>query len=177
MSRSQPIAAAPHRPAVPYTRTERIRRSCLLAGKTAGDRNAQAVALLCAEGLIDISPNRTRRVTGVSQKNALELIDVMGVLACAGVEWGVPNLTETDLAQMRQQLDELLGSLRSADVATAASAIVNFSAIMISVSGNAGRALIRFHRWHRWRGRTLRTVRPVRCFSYGFRPRCLRLRR
>ena len=28
---------------------------------------------LSAEGLIDISPNRTRRVTDVSQKNALEL--------------------------------------------------------------------------------------------------------
>jgi DNA-binding GntR family transcriptional regulator len=96
----------------------------------------EAVALLSAEGLIAVSPNRTRRVTGVSQKNALELIDVMGVLACAGVEWGVLNLTEADLTQMRRRLDELLGSLRSGDVATAASAIVNFSAIMISVSGN-----------------------------------------
>ena len=71
--------------------------------------------LLSAEGLIDISPNRTRRVTDVSQKNALELIDVMCVLACAGVEWGVPNLTGADLARMRQRLDEMLASLRSGD--------------------------------------------------------------
>ena len=54
----------------------------------------EAIMLLSAEGLIDISPNRTRRVTDVSQKNALELIDVMCVLACAGFEWGVPNLTK-----------------------------------------------------------------------------------
>ena len=78
--------------------------------------------LLSAEGLIDISPNRTRRVTDVSQQNALELIDVMGVLACAGVAWGVPNLTAADLARMRQRLDELLVSLRSGNVATATSA-------------------------------------------------------
>ena len=48
----------------------------------------EAIAQLAAEGLIDIAPNRTRRVTHVTQKNALELIDVIGVLASAGVEWG-----------------------------------------------------------------------------------------
>jgi DNA-binding GntR family transcriptional regulator len=96
----------------------------------------EAIVLLSAEGLIDISPNRTRRVTDVSQKNALELIDVMCVLACAGVEWGVPNLTGADLARMRQRLDEMLASLRSGDVATATSAGADLSTIMISASGN-----------------------------------------
>ena len=76
----------------------------------------EAIALLSAEGLIDISPNRTRQVTDVTQKNALELIDVMCVLACAGFEWGVPNLTETDLDLMRQRQKELLASLRAGDV-------------------------------------------------------------
>ena len=96
----------------------------------------EAIVLLSAQGLIDISPNRTRRVTDVSQKNALELIDVMCVLACAGVEWGVPNLTDADLARMRQRLDEMLASLRSGDVAIATSAAADFSTIMISASGN-----------------------------------------
>ena len=96
----------------------------------------EAIVLLSAEGLIDISPNRTRRVTDVSQKNALELIDVMCVLACAGVEWGVPNLTDADLARMRQLLDEMLASLRSGDVGAATSAGADFSTIMISASGN-----------------------------------------
>lgn len=96
----------------------------------------EAIVLLSAEGLIDISPNRTRRVTGVSQKNALELIDVMCVLACAGMEWGVPNLTGADLTRMRQRLDEMLACLRSGDVATATSAGADFSTIMISASGN-----------------------------------------
>ena len=44
----------------------------------------EAIAQLSVEGLIDIAPNRTRHVTRVTQKNALELIDVMSVLACAG---------------------------------------------------------------------------------------------
>jgi DNA-binding GntR family transcriptional regulator len=96
----------------------------------------EAIALLSAEGLIDISPNRTRRVTHVSQKNALELIDVMRVLACAGVEWGVPSLTGTDLARLRQRLAELVGSLQAGDVATATSVGADFTTIMISASGN-----------------------------------------
>src|ERR1700754_105858 len=71
----------------------------------------EAIAQLAAEGLIDIAPNRTRRVTHVTQKNALELIDVMGVLASAGVEWGVDNLTVSHLARMRQRLRGVVGGL------------------------------------------------------------------
>jgi DNA-binding GntR family transcriptional regulator len=96
----------------------------------------EAIVLLSAEGLIDISPNRTRRVTDVTQKNALELIDVMCVLACAGVEWGVPNLAAADLARMRQKLDAMLAGLGSGDVGAATSAGADFSTIMISASGN-----------------------------------------
>jgi DNA-binding GntR family transcriptional regulator len=96
----------------------------------------EAIAVLSGEGLIDISPNRTRRVTAVSQKNALELIDVMGVLACAGVEWGVPNLTGADLARMRRKLDRMRAGLQAGDVGAAASAGADFSTIMISASGN-----------------------------------------
>jgi DNA-binding GntR family transcriptional regulator len=49
---------------------------------------------------------------------------------------GRANLTEADLARMRQRLDELLASLRSGDVATATSAGADFSTIMILASGN-----------------------------------------
>src|SRR5687768_11987603 len=63
----------------------------------------EAIAQLSVEGLIDIAPNRTRHVTKVTQKTALELIDVLGVLACAGFEWGMENLTENHLGLMRQR--------------------------------------------------------------------------
>src|ERR1700760_1060638 len=63
----------------------------------------EAIAQLSVEGLIDIAPNRTRHVTQVTQKNALELIDVMGVLACAGFEWGMDNLTENHIARSRSR--------------------------------------------------------------------------
>jgi DNA-binding GntR family transcriptional regulator len=43
----------------------------------------EAVAQLTTEGLIDLAPNRVRRVSVITRKNALDLLDVMGVLACA----------------------------------------------------------------------------------------------
>ncbi|SFK54218.1 GntR family transcriptional regulator [Geodermatophilus ruber] len=96
----------------------------------------EAIAQLAAEGLIDIAPNRSRRVTQVTQKNALELIDVMAVLACAGFEWGVPNLTPSHLQRMRVRLDEFVANLRAGNLPAASAAGADFSTIVILASGN-----------------------------------------
>lgn len=96
----------------------------------------EAIAQLSVEGLIDIAPNRTRHVTKVTQKNALELIDVMGVLAGAGFEWGVENLTPTHLELMRQRQKEFVDGLRSGNVLAANAAGADFSTIVILASGN-----------------------------------------
>jgi DNA-binding GntR family transcriptional regulator len=96
----------------------------------------EAIAQLSVEGLIDIAPNRTRHVTKVTQRNALELIDVMAVLACAGFEWGVDNLTESHLDLMRRRQAEFVEGLRTGNVLAAAESGAEFSAIVILASGN-----------------------------------------
>ena len=96
----------------------------------------EAIAQLSVEGLIDIAPNRTRHVTQVTQKNALELVDVMAVLACAGFEWGVENLTGTHLDLMRQRQKEFVEGLRSGNLLAAGAAGADFSTIVILASGN-----------------------------------------
>jgi len=96
----------------------------------------EAIAQLSVEGLIDIAPNRTRHVTKMTQKNALELIDVMGVLACAGFEWGVENLTSTHIDLMRQRQKEFVEGLRTGNVLAAGAAGADFSTIVILASGN-----------------------------------------
>jgi DNA-binding GntR family transcriptional regulator len=96
----------------------------------------EAIAQLSVEGLIDIAPNRTRHVTRVTQKNALELIDVMGVLACAGFEWGVDNLTATHLDLLRQRQAEFITALRDGNVLAAGAAGADFSTTVILASGN-----------------------------------------
>ncbi len=96
----------------------------------------EAIAQLSVEGLIDIAPNRTRHVTRVTQKNALELIDVMGVLACAGFEWGVENLTETHLDLLRLRQKEFVEALAAGNVLAAGAAGADFSTTVILASGN-----------------------------------------
>jgi DNA-binding GntR family transcriptional regulator len=96
----------------------------------------EAIAQLSVEGLIDIAPNRTRHVTRVTQKNALELIDVMGVLACAGFEWGVDNLTDTHLDLLRKRQKEFVEALRADNLLAAGAAGADFSTIVILASGN-----------------------------------------
>ena len=96
----------------------------------------EAIAQLSVEGLIDIAPNRTRHVTRVTRKNALELIDVMGVLTCAGFEWGVDNLTNTHLDLMHQRQKEFVEALHSGNVLAAGAAGADFSSIVILASGN-----------------------------------------
>lgn len=96
----------------------------------------EAIAQLAAEGLVDVAPNRIRRVTHVTQKGALELVDVMGVLACAGVEWGLDNLTESHRERMRERLAEFSDHLAAGDMPAAAVAGADFSTIAISASGN-----------------------------------------
>jgi DNA-binding GntR family transcriptional regulator len=96
----------------------------------------EAIAQLSVEGLIDIAPNRTRHVTRVTQKNALELIDVMGVLACAGFEWGVDNLTDTHLDLLRRRQKEFVEALQAGNVLAASAAGADFSTTVILASGN-----------------------------------------
>lgn len=96
----------------------------------------EAIAQLAAEGLIDVSPNRTRQVTHVTRRNALDLIDVMAVLTCAGFEWGMEHLTRTHLATMRQQYEEFAESLQRSDLALAARMGAEFSSTIILAGGN-----------------------------------------
>jgi DNA-binding GntR family transcriptional regulator len=96
----------------------------------------EAIAQLSVEGLIDIAPNRTRHITKVTQKNALELIDVMGVLACAGFSWGVENLTRTHLDLLRERQREFVAALENGNVLAAGAAGADFSTTVILASGN-----------------------------------------
>jgi DNA-binding GntR family transcriptional regulator len=64
------------------------------------------------------------------------LVDVMAVLACAGFELGVHNLTTSHLDQMRTRLQEFTDALARGDVTAAGSSGADFSTIAIMASGN-----------------------------------------
>jgi DNA-binding GntR family transcriptional regulator len=96
----------------------------------------EAITQLAAEGLVDISPNRTRKVAGFSHKQALEIVDVMELLACAGFERGVENLTDDHIALMRKRFTEYTEALKAGDVMAAGASGADFSTIVIMAGGN-----------------------------------------
>src|SRR5690349_5126703 len=96
----------------------------------------EALTQLAAEGLVDISPNRRRKVAGLTQKTALELVDVRELLACAGFAGGVENLTDDDVARLRKRYTEYTDALDRGDVTAASAAGADFSTIVVMANGN-----------------------------------------
>jgi DNA-binding GntR family transcriptional regulator len=96
----------------------------------------EAITQLAAEGLVDISPNRTRKVAGFTLKSALDLVDVMELLACAGFTAGTENLTDEHLARLRTRYEEFTAALKRGDTAMAQASGADFSTIVILAGGN-----------------------------------------
>src|SRR4051794_41786963 len=48
----------------------------------------EAITQLISEGLIEALPNKRRRVTVVSDRNVVELVEVLGIVVTAGVGRG-----------------------------------------------------------------------------------------
>jgi len=96
----------------------------------------EAIAQLVAEGLVDVAPNRTRRIADLNVQDTVDLFDVMGLLACAGVEWGIENITDEHLGRLRTRLAEFEDALARHDVTVANAAGSDFSTILILASGN-----------------------------------------
>ena len=96
----------------------------------------EAITQLAAEGLVDISPNRTRKVAGLTLKSALDLVDVMELLACAGFAAGTENLTDDHLARLRARFELFTDALKHGDTAVARASGADFSAIVILAGGN-----------------------------------------
>src|ERR687884_1298707 len=61
----------------------------------------EALAQLAVEGLVEMPPNRAKRVAPLSRRGALELCVVMRVLSLAAYELGLPRLLYADLEAMR----------------------------------------------------------------------------
>ncbi len=96
----------------------------------------EAITQLAMEGLVDLAPNRPRRVTHITHKSALELIDVMELLSCAGLQWALDNLTEETFARLRTELAKFVAARDAQDVPAALETGAEFSRILILAGGN-----------------------------------------
>src|SRR5919204_4763814 len=77
----------------------------------------EALAQLAVEGLVEMPPNRAKRVAPLTRRGAVELCAVMRVLSLAAYEEGLPRLLFADLQAMRAAHAATLAALDRQDLA------------------------------------------------------------
>jgi DNA-binding GntR family transcriptional regulator len=96
----------------------------------------EALALLAAEGFIDMPPNRPKRVAPLTRRKTRELLAIFRVLALAGYEWGFPRLSQNDIEEMHAANKALATALSQGDTRAAHRASRMFSDSIMRASGN-----------------------------------------
>lgn len=96
----------------------------------------EALAQLAAEGLVEMPPNRAKRVAVLSRQSAVELCEAMQLLSVALFERGVQRLTRHDLLTMRDALHENVAAGEHHDVALLMRTGRAFTDVVIRAGGN-----------------------------------------
>jgi DNA-binding GntR family transcriptional regulator len=96
----------------------------------------EALTQLAAEGLIDMPPNRAKRVAALSRQSAVELCEAMELLSVALFTRGAQRLTRSDLLTMRDALEAYRAAGEAQDVAALFRTGRTFADVVIRAGGN-----------------------------------------
>lgn len=96
----------------------------------------EALAQLATEGLIEMPPNRAKRVAPLTRQSAFELCEIMRLLSVPTFERGACRLTPDDLQAMQAAYAEMVAAVARDDRLAASRAGVTFADIVIRAAGN-----------------------------------------
>jgi DNA-binding GntR family transcriptional regulator len=96
----------------------------------------EALTQLAAEGLIDMPPNRPKRVAPLTRRKTREQLAVFQVLSLAGYEWGLARLSQQDLQDLHAANAALTEAISQGDVPAAHLASLTFHDVIIRAGGN-----------------------------------------
>ncbi len=96
----------------------------------------EALVQLVGQGLVEIEPNRLKRVSPLDLRAMRDLLAVQRVLWKAGYIWGLPRVGPTELEAMENVLVGLATALDRGDSRAAFLASTDFHSIIVAASGN-----------------------------------------
>ncbi|HEY4383118.1 MAG TPA: GntR family transcriptional regulator [Ktedonobacteraceae bacterium] len=96
----------------------------------------EALVQLAGQGLVEIEPNRLKRVSPLHLSALRELIAVQRVLWQTGYSWGLHYVGPTELEAMQEALVDEAEALDRCDCRAAFLASTDFHSIVVAASGN-----------------------------------------
>jgi DNA-binding GntR family transcriptional regulator len=96
----------------------------------------EALVQLAAQGLVEIEPNRLKRVSPFNLSTLRELLAVQRVLWQTGYSWGLPRVGPAEIDAMKDVLIDEARALDQGDRRAAFLASTDFHSIVVAASGN-----------------------------------------
>lgn len=96
----------------------------------------EAFVTLAAEGLVEIIPNKSKRVTPIDNESMVDLLLVQSHLWELGYLWGGKHVGEAELSALKESIDTQRRAMLAGDVLTAVNASQEFHLVLIAASGN-----------------------------------------
>lgn len=96
----------------------------------------EAITQLISEGFIEAMPNKRRRVAALTQKQAIDLMDVLGAVLVAGLERAEGNLSDEWLKDFGRSVTEFGAALGSGDTQTSGQAFGRIVELVFDAAGN-----------------------------------------
>lgn len=96
----------------------------------------EAFVKLAAEGLVEIIPNKSKRVTPINCAAMVDLLLVQNHLWELGYTWGSKNVLDKELKQLKNSINTQRLAMLNEDVLTAVNASLAFHLVLIEATGN-----------------------------------------
>lgn len=96
----------------------------------------EAVTQLISEGLIQATANKRRHVSTLTQREAIELMDMLGIILVAALQRAASNFSPTGIDSLQFHVDSFVRKLSESDLEEAGKSLTSVVDIILEVANH-----------------------------------------